>query len=435
MELHEEILTSIIIAIVLASCYVLLPIFLAGVFILDGILVIYTCITVLLQSVCHAIVSRCVHWAMIPTVLLVLMTVYWIKSRSVEVTSAASLCWTALCAKADAIKTLMMDYALLPTCMKKIMDVARDYNMSFARAVVEDADEDLGVGRPGARVRTREQDRLRRCIDGLKSLEAEGLPEPMTTENAMLLILTRIAATDWKGVVYYRILESPGSSGPAQLVERREYETLQPHAHYQKLYLSNTNLFRTDEPDCAICYCPLEVGQAMVTHETCRRTFHTLCLNDSLGRGKLCPFDREKLIVRPDMSSTTPFLGLPINVGAEQEQAENRVRHEPLVREFEHQLPQDQGQNGPRIEIVRAETPRLLRMIDAAIMNQVQQAMREAGPEVPEVVNAGNQIPGNQEPRYQGPRNQAPRLDRRPLHIRPYQNNARGRGRARRAWR
>lgn len=309
MKLYEKILANVIVAILLTSCYILLPIVLITAFMLDMISVTYTYTIALFRSAWSTTSARCSYWVIVPLVLLAWSVVQLIKSRRIHIANASLLFWSRAVAKLDTTRKAITNFAVPSIGAGKVWEFVKDHHMSFARAeshgtndaIMEETIEKQDADRAVARVRTKEEDRLHQYIQALQAIDAESLPENMTTEQAILLTLTRMAAADRKGLVYYRLSEEHLPSRPDQTLEKREHSIMHPHARYCKLSKSEQNLFRLDEPDCLICLEPLAVGEEMITHETCRRTFHTVCFNRSLLGERTCPYDREDLVVRADV--------------------------------------------------------------------------------------------------------------------------------------
>lgn len=211
--------------------------------------------------------------------------------------------------------------------------------------------EEINVIEVPARVRTWEEQHLHRCIEDLEALEAEGLPETMTTEEAILLVMTRRAAAHGKGVVCYCLSEKQGPDGRDRRPEIRQHQILRPHDMYYKLHTSRGNVFRPDEPDCAICFSPLVNGEAMVTHDTCRRTFHEACYSESLRRRKNCPFDREGLVTKnASDASATPAVDPAPNVGTAEHPVVNLPAPAPLQVAWATVVQRPQPQVQPQVQ-------------------------------------------------------------------------------------
>lgn len=339
MKTIEKILANIILAVLLTSCYFLLPITLAGAFALEGLLSSYTYVVGLLRSGYHGVLHKCLHLLVVPTLLIAMTTIYWIKSRQIDVADLLSPRRTLARLKETLKSTVDLD----PLGVNRIFTgpvsvhihkawswIGHYIHSKAAQEPVINGQTDVVAEEPAAeqfiiheaapiqelevvaeppaeepeivevpvRVRTQEEQRLHRCIEDLEALEAEGLPETMTTEEAILLVMTRTAAANGRGVVGYCLSEKHGPHGRDHRPQIHKHRILRPHNLYYKLNTSRGNIFRPDEPDCAICFSPLVNGEAMITHDTCRRTFHETCYTEALRRSKSCPFDREWLITR-----------------------------------------------------------------------------------------------------------------------------------------
>lgn len=465
MRLIENILANALLGILLTSCYILLPILLTAAFALDGILAAYTYLTALFWSAYHGLLSRCIHLVVVPIVVFTLTATNWIKSRRMDITS--SLLLGILTTKLDTIRQMTVSLDVLPMSMQRVWNLVRHYAVALTNEnhenndhpqeillnlvaeevvvdeehpphepdfVAEDLIEEPDIDGVVARVRTREEDRLHTYIEDLAALEAEGLPENMTTEHAILLMLTRTAFADGRGAVCYYLLETHRLSEfgvhpttPAHLI-------MQPHQRHNRLYISVNNIYRPDEPDCAICYSPLVPGEAMVTHETCRRTFHEVCYEASLARHRICPFDREPIVPRP-MLDVLPMVTHIQEGGLEQQQVAEQPVPAPPQLNAEQQTPYappatpPSGRSNPAQAVAPIQFPATQPVLGPQRPprpeRQAQRLLQRAQRPVPQAHQAGNrnsQIAG-------------PGLERRPTNNRPRQNNGERRWAPRRAWR
>lgn len=476
MKTTDKILANVVLVILLASCYFLLPIALIAAFTFQWLVSSYIYLTGLVRSGYHGMTSTFLHLVIVPTVLIVMTAIYWIKSRQIDVTSLLSPGKDIAKLREEWEPTvncgLLVIHRFLPgqvfvhveTVWKWIKyhidtGTAQETGTTtrIQRAAEEPSVEEVDIIEIPARIRTQEEQRLHRCIENLEALEAEGLSETMTTEEAILLVMTRAAAANGKGVVCYSLSEKHGPHGRDHRPEIHRHQILRPHNMYYRLHTSCGNIFRPDEPDCAICYSPLVYGEPMVTHDTCRRTFHEVCYMESLLRRRECPFDREWFLHRiPAHTEPAPIINAAPNgdaveqpvanppapiqlrgtwpelVRQPQPQAQTQPQAEPQQPQFQPpppqvQLPQPQAQPGrPQARPARIRRGRLPAVGRNRLAAQGPIGQRDR----PTPVRAHAQRPGNHQVQNNGPQNdgRAPKNGRQP-------NIRRVRNEPRRAWR
>lgn len=483
MKTIDRILANVVLAALLTSCYFLLPTTLIAACVLQGFVSSYTYLVGLLRSAYHGMVSKCLRLVIVPVLLIAMTAIYWIKSRHIDIANLLSPRRVFVRLKATQESTIDFDllainqafpirvlvhidraWSWIKHCADPKAAQEPDVNIQVQRGVEGPAAEgpifheeapvqepevvqeppvaELNIIEVPARARTREEQRLHRYIEDLEALEAEGLPETMTTEEAILLVMTRTAAANGKGVVCYSLSEKQGPYGRDHRPEIHQHQLLRPHDLYYKLHTSRGNVFRPDEPDCAICYSPLVNGEAMITHDTCRRTFHEVCYTESLRRRKSCPFDREGFVTRTaSHADPTPVADPVPNAGTAEQPIVNlpapaplqvawaTVVQRPRTQAQPQAQPQIQTQAQPQaqpprpVRIYRGQPPRVVgTRLPARRPADEHNRPQLAGPQV--------QRPGNDRTQ-----NHLPRNDGRPPNTRIQPSDQRARNGARRAWR